>query len=93
MAVGTGDNMRLDYHNGCSHGLYVSHTVEVPLDSEGEVNLAIIQEMHDAENGGMSRQAIFLGYEPKLVEIAMDYQPRDWRTGRFTKRVAVFRAR
>lgn len=67
---------------------YSSTTHAVELDED--VNLYIIQEFHDLDhNERMDREAIFLG--EKGMDIAHTYQPRDHRTGRFVKRVQIFK--
>lgn len=68
---------------------YSSTTHAVELDED--VNLYIIQEFHDLDHyERMDREAIFLGENG--MDIAHTYQPRDHRTGRFTKRVQIFGA-
>jgi len=70
-----------------------THIVELGDDAE----LIIIQEFHDLDHyERMDREAIFLGgrgvVDAMGMDIAHTYQPRDFRTGRFAKRVQIFGA-
>jgi len=67
---------------------YSSTTHAVELDKD--VDLYIIQEFHDLDRfERMDREALFVG--DRGMDIAHTYQPRDHTTGRFVKRVRIFK--
>ena len=79
-------NYHYPSHPDAYSGGYLSHSVSIKVNGK---DLTVIQEM-DAETGIIQRQALFV--EHHLVEMLMfKKQPRDHFTGRFVKRVDIFR--
>lgn len=83
------NTMSEEHFNIMRNSPYASTTVYVELEEGTE--MAIIHEFHDLDHEErIDRQAIFLN--EKGLDIAHTYQPRDFTTGRFVKRVQIFGA-